>query len=175
MTPVLTTEVFFVVYLSVEKAFLFHHQHSKNTSRLSSLGISELLAGRGRIVFENLRVLVVDDDRSLLQVLLTLLEVEGCNVEAADSPFTAMGVVRQQKFDLILADLRMPRMDGLQFIRSAKLFSPDAHFTVMTAYPTDDSKKAAAEQGIDNYLYKPFKLEELKDILASAQQRANAS
>lgn len=120
----------------------------------------------------DMRVLVVDDDRSLLQVLLTLLEIEGCKVDAADSPFTAMGLVRQQPFDLILADLRMPRMDGLQFLRAAKLFSSDATVILMTAYPTEETETAAEQQGVDAYLYKPFKLEELKDILDKAQQRA---
>ncbi len=119
-----------------------------------------------------LRVLVVDDDRSLLQVLLTLLEIENCHVEAADSPFVAMGMVRQQPFDLILADLRMPRMDGLQFLRAARLFSPDAEVVLMTAYPTEETEKAAVEQGVDTYLYKPFKLDELKSILRRAADRA---
>lgn len=123
-----------------------------------------------------LRVLVVDDDRSLLQVLLTLLEIEGCKVEAADSPFVAMGMVRQQPFDLVLADLRMPRMDGLQFLRAVKLFSSDAIVVLMTAYPTDETERLAADQGVDRYLYKPFKLEELKGLLENASNRlANAS
>lgn len=118
---------------------------------------------------DQVKVLVVDDDRSLLQVLLTLLEIEGCAVQAADSPFVAMGMVRQQKFDIILADLRMPRMDGLQFLRAARLFSPDARVVLMTAYPTDETRQAAQEQGVDLYLYKPFKLDQLKGILTNAR------
>lgn len=114
---------------------------------------------------EPLSVLVVDDDRSLLQVLLTLLEIEGHEVEAADSPFTAMGMVKKKKYDVILADLRMPRMDGLQFLRAARLFSPQVHVILMTAYPTDETEKAAQEQGVNHYLYKPFKLEELQHAL----------
>jgi len=96
-------------------------------------------------------------------------------VEAADSPFVAMGLVRQQPFDLILADLRMPRMDGLQFLRAAKLFSPDAEFVLMTAYPTEETEKAAVEQGVDRYLYKPFKLDELKSVLGDAQAKTAKS
>ncbi len=124
---------------------------------------------------DTLKVLVVDDDRSLLQVLLTLLEVEGCKVQAADSPFTAMGLVRQQSFDLILADLRMPRMDGLQFLRAARMFSEQAKVVLMTAYPTEQTEKTALEQGVDVYLYKPFKLAELKALLEDVRGRSSAN
>lgn len=108
-------------------------------------------------------------------MLLTLLEIEGCRVDAADSPFTAMGIVRQQPFDLILADLRMPRMDGLQFLRAAKLFSPEATVVLMTAYPTEETETAAEGQGVDTYLYKPFQLEELKRIINNTREREKKS
>lgn len=121
-----------------------------------------------------LQVLVVDDDRSLLQVLLTLLEIEGCRVEAADNPFSALGLLRQHRFDLILADLKMPRMDGLQFLRSAKVTSPDAYVVLMTAYPTAETEKAAELQGVTKYLYKPFKLSDLKQIIGNAAGKTEA-
>ncbi len=106
------------------------------------------------------RILVVDDEKNYLMVLAQLLEEEGYSVETADNPFAALDILSHSHVSLILSDLKMPRMNGLEFMRRAQEESPDIPFVIMTAYATVQTAIGALKAGAFDYLLKPFKNEE---------------
>lgn len=120
---------------------------------------------------EQLKILIVDDDSDLLESLSLVLSSCGYQVICADSGAKGLSLMKTQAFDLILADLRMPRMDGHQFLRIAKLADPDCRVVMMSAYATAEAVVKDIREGVYDYLLKPFKLAELQDILRKIRGR----
>lgn len=120
-----------------------------------------------------LDVLVIDDDDVLRQSLVLLLEAEGFQVSAASSGPEALRLAGDHYFDLVLCDVRMPGMNGLEAIKQLKDSIADAFFIVMTGYASEDAPIEALRLGVDDYLRKPFDLELfLEKIRGVARRRA---
>ncbi|MCC6446177.1 MAG: response regulator [Armatimonadetes bacterium] len=117
-----------------------------------------------------LDILIVDDDTKLLDVLTTLLQMEGHRMTAYDTAQEALMLAKDKPFDLVITDLRMRRMDGLQLLKVAKLINPDLRVVIMTAYATVDTTVEAMRSGAYDYLRKPFKLNEIKAIIRRVQE-----
>lgn len=117
---------------------------------------------------EPLNILVVDDDRSLLDVLETLLRLEGHTVAAAQSASEALQAMQTQEFSLVLADLKMPRTSGLDLLRLIKQQHPETRVVIMTAYASVDNTVEAMRLGVFDYLPKPFKLADLRAVIEKA-------
>ena len=115
-----------------------------------------------------LEILIVDDDKALLGVLRSVLQAEGHRVEVALSAYEALPRLEQQRYDLVLVDLKMRRMDGLELLEHERLRERGARMVIMTAYPTVDSAVRAIREGAFDYLVKPFKLAELRALVARA-------
>jgi len=113
-------------------------------------------------------ILIVDDEKNYLAILRELLEEEGFAVETARNPFAALDALGRCRFDLVLTDMRMPRMDGLEFMRRSKDLCPEIPFIVMTAYATVETAIEALKLGAFDYLIKPFKNDELLISLRKA-------
>ena len=125
---------------------------------------------------EPISILVVDDDRALLDILVSLLQAEGHQVESVPSAFEALERLRDGSFDLILADLKMRRMNGLELLEAARVKNPRARVAIMTAFATVATAVEAMRKGAFDYLSKPFHLAELRDLLQrAAEAKAQAA
>jgi two-component system, NtrC family, response regulator AtoC len=117
------------------------------------------------------RVLVVDDEENIRLVLRTLLKKHGYEVEVADSGESALAMVDTFGPDVILTDVRMPKMGGLDLIATLKAKQHPATVIVMSAYGNFDLALEAMKAGAYDYVGKPFKPEEIVLALRKAEER----
>ncbi|HHH83412.1 MAG TPA: response regulator transcription factor [Chloroflexi bacterium] len=120
------------------------------------------------------RVLVVDDEKPLRDFVRRNLEVRGYQVEVAANGLEALALFGAQPFDLIILDLMMPHMDGLETTRRIRQNSI-VPIIVLTALGEEGDKIAAFEMGADDYLTKPFGVEELLARVRAVLRRASWS
>jgi len=109
-----------------------------------------------------LRVLVVDDERLSRETTTQQLREAGYEAEAAENAFQALKQLEKDRWDVVLTDLRMPTMDGLEFLKKVKQNSPDVEVILMTAYGTVETAVAAMREGAADFLTKPFSFHELE-------------
>jgi DNA-binding NtrC family response regulator len=102
------------------------------------------------------RILVVDDERGMCEFLRFLLQEEGYDVDIAHSGTQALEKVQESKFELILADIKMPGLDGLEMLRKLREADEDTVVIVMTGYSSLDSAIKAIKYDASDYLTKPF-------------------
>ena len=117
---------------------------------------------------EQLRVLVVDDDEMNRRMMRLILTREDHYVELASDGFEACEAAKAQNFDIILMDLQMPEMDGVETsrrIRASENGSKDAYIVALTASYLPEKGSELFEAGIDNYIAKPFDVEHLRQML----------
>jgi DNA-binding NtrC family response regulator len=104
---------------------------------------------------ERANILIVDDEEVVRRSHLRSLESAGCNAQVAGDGKEAIRVMEQQPFDVILLDLRMPGLDGMDVLKTIKERWPDSEVVVITGYPTIESAKESVRLGAFNYLAKP--------------------
>ena len=107
------------------------------------------------------RILVIDDEISIVEVLKALLKREGYSVKAAGNADEALDALRKEKFDLMISDIRMEPIDGLELLRRAREIQPHLAVIMMTAYGTVETAVEAMKKGAFDYVCKPFKVDEL--------------
>lgn len=118
-----------------------------------------------------MRVLIADDDPGFRQSLGLLLEAEGYDVVAEGDPSKALERARAESFDLVLCDVRMPGMDGIEFLRKYQAERGPALVIMMSAYGGEDQAIAAMKEGAYDYLSKPFRSDEVLLTLRKAMER----
>ncbi len=120
-------------------------------------------------------ILVVDDDTNILEVIRTRLEANDYYVEACSDPLDALECVKGKEFDVIVSDIRMPRIDGMEFLRRVQRLRWDVPVIMLTAYGTIQSAVEAMKQGAFHYLTKPFEgkqlLQEIEQALTERGRR----
>ena len=104
------------------------------------------------------RLLVVDDESSIRELLTRTLVLAEYDVEALGEPRAALDRLRLVSYDLLLADLKMPDMDGLSLIREARRLHPTLKAIIITGYSTESSAIEAVNLGVVGYLVKPFRV-----------------
>jgi len=117
------------------------------------------------------RILIVDDEESFRHMLSVILVKEGYEVETSPSAEEGLQKAAASTFDQILCDVRMPRMDGLAFLREIKKTEIEATIIVMSAYGTVDIAIEAMKLGAYDYISKPFKPDEIILTLRKAEER----
>jgi two-component system KDP operon response regulator KdpE len=105
-------------------------------------------------------VLVVEDDRQIVRTLRTSLQARGYDVLAANDGATALGVLRSDGVDLVILDLGLPDLDGLEVLARLRTFAAQP-VIVLTVRDSQSEKVAALDRGADDYVIKPFDMEEL--------------
>lgn len=109
----------------------------------------------------SVEVLVVDDEHGVRHLLTEALTADGYTVYLSDGA-KAVDALKAKQYDLIIADIRMPVMDGLELLALARRESPNAKFIIITGYPSEETLKLSLEMGVARYLVKPFELGELR-------------
>jgi signal transduction histidine kinase/CheY-like chemotaxis protein len=114
------------------------------------------------------RILVVDDEAIVLSLVKDALEDEDYSVETTSNAEQALEILAGQTFDLIITDIRMPRIDGIELVRRARDMQPDVGVIFMTGYANLASAKNAIKQGAFDYIMKPFELTEIRQAVRNA-------
>ena len=116
-------------------------------------------------------ILVVDDDKGIREILEIVLTQEGYDVTSVEDGLKALAKCRRQKYDLIITDLKMPKMDGIEFMKAAKEVSPESLVILITAYASGESAVRAMQEGAYDYLEKDFDIEILKSVIQNALEK----
>lgn len=114
------------------------------------------------------QILVVDDESIVVSLVKDALEDEDMVVEGVLTPDEALQCIARQTFDLIITDIRMPGMDGIELVRRAHESQPDLGVIFMTGYANLASAKNAIKQGAFDYIMKPFELSEIRQAVRNA-------
>ncbi|HEY4454999.1 MAG TPA: response regulator transcription factor [Pseudonocardiaceae bacterium] len=120
-----------------------------------------------------MRILVVDDDRAVRESLRRSLQFNGYQVELASDGVQAMEQIESQRPDALVLDVMMPRLDGLEVCRRLRSTGDDLPILVLTARDAVSDRVAGLDAGADDYLPKPFALEELLARLRALLRRAS--
>ena len=121
------------------------------------------------------RILVVDDELSMREFLKILLEKEGYAVSVAPDASTALEVTAQEEIHLVITDIRMPGMSGLELLAELKHRTPDLPVIMITAFASPDDAVVAMKNGAFDYITKPFNVDEIKGVARAATQRKQAA
>ena len=116
-------------------------------------------------------LLIVDDEQGIRQLLTLVFERAGHNVRVAAGGQSALELLRAHDFDLLISDVKMPDMNGIELLRAARELEPDLAVVMMTAFATVDTAREAFKLGADDFIQKPFDIEELKLIVAKALEK----
>jgi excisionase family DNA binding protein len=114
------------------------------------------------------RVLVVDDEASIRDLLSKTLALAEYDVDVAPDGRSALERMRMYPYDLLIADLKMPGMDGLTVIREAKRYKADLPVIIITGFSTESSAIEAVNLGVAGYLTKPFRVPQVLAAAAKA-------
>jgi two-component system, NtrC family, response regulator len=113
-------------------------------------------------------ILIVDDERNYLLVLEALLSEEGYQVITAEGARRGLDLIEENDLDVVITDMKMPGMDGMDFMQRIQLRQPDLPVIMMTAYGSVEKAVEAMRKGAFDYILKPFKNEELKLTIGKA-------
>ena len=108
------------------------------------------------------RILVVDDEESIREFLEIMLKKEGYEVSLAEDGLKGKEMLAKKTFDMVISDLQMPHMTGLELLRHTKEASPDIVFMLITAFGTTETAVEAMKIGAYDYITKPFKIDEVR-------------
>lgn len=128
--------------------------------------------GPSKLRPEQVEVLVIDDEHGVRSVLAEALTADGYLVYLADGT-NAVEALTARNYHVIVSDLRMSVMDGLQTLALAKEKSPEAKLIVITGYPSEDSLRLCREMGVARYLVKPFSISEIRQVARNVLRRKN--
>ena len=117
------------------------------------------------------QILVIDDEESMCNFMEIMLAKEGYAVETANSGNDGIDMLKQKNYDLVIADMNMPGMTGLEVLQEVKSFKTEQEFIVMTAYASVDSAIEAMKLGAADYITKPFKVDEIKIVIEKSINR----
>ena len=108
-----------------------------------------------------IKILLIDDERVIVDMLTPFLNGEGFAVTGLTDSTEALDYIKDETYDIVLTDLKMPEVSGMDIVRAVKTTGKDTQIIVFTGFATIDSAIEAIRQGVYDYLKKPFRLEEM--------------
>jgi DNA-binding NtrC family response regulator len=124
---------------------------------------------------KKISILIVDDERSVRDSLYNWFIEDGYRVECAENAKVALSMLESDLFDIILADIKMPGMDGLEMLRRIKTLRKESIVIVMTAFATVDTAVQALKDGAFDYVTKPFDPDDLSHLIRNASKQITLS
>ena len=120
---------------------------------------------------ESFRILIVDDNREIRTILEEYLREEGYAAEGAGEGGEALAKHGESPFDLIITDLNMPGMTGMELIKAISKEESSTEFIIITGYASLDTAIEAVKAGAFDYIVKPFRIEELRVVIKNARDK----
>lgn len=120
-----------------------------------------------------LKILVIDDDPSIRNMLAIVLKKSGFEVTCTESGKTALEKLKKESFDLVISDIKMPDISGIDLLKKIKVISPEIPVIMITAFASANDAVEAMKLGAEDYVTKPFSLDELKIIIDRAIYKTN--
>jgi two-component system response regulator PilR (NtrC family) len=121
------------------------------------------------------RILVIEDEKSMREVLKILLEEEAYDVISVPNGEKGIELIRSDIFDLIITDIKMPKADGFEVLRTVKEISPNTMVIMITAFGTTEAAIEAMKIGAYDYIHKPFKIDEIRLVVNKAFEKKKLS
>jgi len=120
---------------------------------------------------EKTSILILDDEPIVSKRLKPSLEKKGYEVETFTNSTDALKRTRERSFDIVITDLKMEGLDGMQFLTEVKEKSPETEVIVITGFATMETAKESFQKGVFDFLAKPFKLGEISEIISRAEHK----
>jgi DNA-binding NtrC family response regulator len=124
-------------------------------------------------MYQTGKILIIDDEKIALNNLEHTMKKEGYEVIGTQSGANALKLLEEQRFDLVLTDLKMDKVDGNQILKRCKEISPDTEVIVITGYASLQSAIQAIKKGAYDYITKPFKLDEVRNVVKEALEKVS--
>ena len=121
------------------------------------------------------RILIVEDDPKMRDALQYIMRKEGYGVDAVGEGESALEKLKATDYELIISDLKLPGMDGMDVLRAAKKYKPYVGVIVITAYGTIDSAVVAMKSGAEDYITKPFNIDHIRLVVKKALEKRELS
>ena len=122
---------------------------------------------------EQTHILVVDDNLSMTKTIATILSLKGYEVHCAYSGSEALRIMCELPIDILLTDVKMPGMNGLELYREIRKVRPMLNTFLMTAYASSEILQQGIDDGIEAVLLKPLDIEKLLSLLAAISEKSN--
>jgi len=163
----------FIKRVSKERAALHESQSMAVIARRPGMSEESLALARKRIKIpmRDKPILIVDDEKNIRLTLSTSLEVLGVETDSAEDGKEALVKLREKEFGLILLDIRMPGVDGMEVLRQVRESRPDIRIIILTAYGTIELAVEAMKLGAVDFIQKPFVPEQIRERVARAMSR----
>ncbi|HCW75687.1 MAG: response regulator [Deltaproteobacteria bacterium CG1_02_45_11] len=118
-----------------------------------------------------IRILILDDEPIVCQRLQPVLEKKGYYVEAFYQSENALKRFKETPFHIVVTDLKMKGLDGMQFLTEVKKTAPETEVIVITGFATMETAKESFRKGVFDFLAKPFKLGEIQEAIQNAEKK----
>ena len=119
----------------------------------------------------DIKILIVDDDRDICEYMKTMLEATGYEVATLSDPTAVVDRIREEEFHVLIIDLMMPKMDGIELINRIRKVDSDVSIVVFTGYPSVETAVEALKPNVSDYIKKPFEIEEFREKIVEILRR----
>ena len=119
----------------------------------------------------SVRILIVDDDKEIRDFMQSLLEKDGFIIKTLGDPTLVEDEIRQGDYHVMILDLMMPKMDGIEVLKKIRAIDSDIAVVIFTAHPNLDSAVASMKLDAVDYIKKPFNVDEFRDVLARVMKK----
>ena len=118
-----------------------------------------------------IRILIVDDDKAICEYMQTLLERDGFQVKALSDPTGVEEEVKHGGYHLVILDLMMPKLDGIEVLRRVRRLDSDIAVVIFTGFPNLESAVASMKLDAVDYIKKPFNVDEFRDVISRVMRK----
>ncbi|MGA8832801.1 MAG: response regulator [Desulfomonilaceae bacterium] len=122
-------------------------------------------------MMNKLKIMVLDDEPIVCKRLKPALEKQGYEVDTFTQSSDAMEQIKNVNYDIIITDLKMKGVDGMQLLTEAKQLSPKTEVIVITGFATMETAKESFHKGVFDFIAKPFKLSEIQEVVSRAEAK----